>query len=161
MAPTPIISYCASTDTKTDTHYVEFYLADYRFDDSSKDYIVDSWTRVDLTPLGYVDSLEFVLSSSDVGPYGINTPLFFAIAVEKTLTLHSYPNPVTDLLYVEIPQAGTLTIVDAQGHTVWHKIVGRGTHPLSVHQWSNGLYTLRYRPQHDTHIYSKRIIKWR
>ncbi len=159
---------------KDTVHYVEFYLADYRFDDSTKDYIVDSWTRVDLSPLGYVDSLEFVLSSSDVGPYGINTPLFFAIdsltfqvqstyasSVEKPFVLRSYPNPATDQLQVEIPQAGTLIIVDAQGQRVWHKIVGPGTHRLSVHQWTNGMYTIRYRPQDGTHIYSKRIVKWR
>ncbi|NRB61615.1 MAG: DUF4465 domain-containing protein [Saprospiraceae bacterium] len=58
---------------------VTFYLADYRFADDSLDYIVDSWTYVDLQPLGPVDSLIFMFSSSDVGDFGINTPLFFAM----------------------------------------------------------------------------------
>lgn len=58
---------------------VEVYLADYRFDDNSKDYIVDYWKWVDLTPLGMVDSIAFSMASSDVGEFGMNTPAFFAI----------------------------------------------------------------------------------
>jgi len=58
---------------------VEFYLADYRFEDNSEDYIVDTWRYVDLTSLGEVVSLEFALSSSDVGDWGMNTPGSFTI----------------------------------------------------------------------------------
>lgn len=58
---------------------VEFYLADYRFFDNAKDYIVKEWTWVDLSVLGIVDSLSVSLSSSDVGSFGINTPAFFCI----------------------------------------------------------------------------------
>ncbi|MFA8299923.1 MAG: DUF4465 domain-containing protein [Hyphomicrobiales bacterium] len=58
---------------------VDFYLADYRFEDNSKDYIIDDWTWVDLSSLGEVCGLEFKLSSSDNGDYGMNTPSYFAI----------------------------------------------------------------------------------
>lgn len=61
------------------TGTVGFYLADYRFVDNSQDYIVDTWQWVDLTPLGTVKSLEFRLSSSDVGQWGMNTPAYFAL----------------------------------------------------------------------------------
>ncbi len=61
------------------TGTVEFYLADYRFDDSADDYIVEDWTEVALSVLGDVKSLEFKLSSSDTGQYGMNTPAYFAI----------------------------------------------------------------------------------
>jgi len=57
----------------------EFYLADYRFDDNSRDYIVDDWTWVDLSSLGEVDKLTFTLSSSDNGQWGMNTPAYFAL----------------------------------------------------------------------------------
>ena len=61
------------------TGTVEFYLADFRFEDSSQDYIVDTWQFVDLASLGTVKSLEFSLSSSDVGAWGMNTPAYFAL----------------------------------------------------------------------------------
>ncbi len=61
------------------TGTVDFYLADYRFADSSLDYIVDEWTWVDLSDLGNVVGLEFSLESSDVGTYGMNTPAYFAM----------------------------------------------------------------------------------
>ena len=54
-------------------------LADYRFEDDAEDFILDTWTFVDLQELGPADSLLFTLASSDVGDFGINTPLFFAI----------------------------------------------------------------------------------
>ena len=57
---------------------IEFYLADYRFGDNAQDYIVDEWTRVDLSPIANARELEFSFTSSDVGPFGINTPVYFA-----------------------------------------------------------------------------------
>ena len=62
------------------TGMVDFYLADYRFENNAKDYMVDDWTFVDLTSLGEnVKSLEFALTSSDVGAWGMNTPAYFAM----------------------------------------------------------------------------------
>ncbi|MGD7653414.1 MAG: DUF4465 domain-containing protein [Verrucomicrobiales bacterium] len=58
---------------------IDFYLADYRFSDNSLDYIVDEWSTIDLSSIGSADSLQFTLSSSDVGTYGINTPTYFAL----------------------------------------------------------------------------------
>ena len=44
-------------------------LADYRFEDNSQDYIVDTWEFIDVsaTSLNAADTIAFVLSSSDVG----------------------------------------------------------------------------------------------
>jgi len=61
------------------TGAVEFYLADFCFADSAQDRIVDTWQFVDTSSLGAVKSLEFSLSSSDVGDWGMNTPASFAI----------------------------------------------------------------------------------
>ncbi|HUU31289.1 MAG TPA: DUF4465 domain-containing protein [Phycisphaerae bacterium] len=61
------------------TGTAEFYLADFRFEDSAQDYIVDTWEKVDLASLGTVKSLEFALDSSDAGDWGINTPTYFAM----------------------------------------------------------------------------------
>ena len=71
---------------------IEFYLADFRFEDNSQDYIVDTWQLVDLTSLGTAKTLEFSLSSSDVGDWGMNTPAYFAI---DTIMAESAP-PYTE-----------------------------------------------------------------
>lgn len=61
------------------TGEIDFYLADYRFEDNSQDYIVEDWTWVDLSSLGAVNKLSFVLTSTDNGEYGMNTPAYFCI----------------------------------------------------------------------------------
>jgi len=82
---------------RTDT--VEFYLADYRFEDSEKDYIIRTWQWVDLSSLAKVDSLVFGLESSDNGDWGMNTPAYFCL---DNLMVHPdaapyVANPLGDL----------------------------------------------------------------
>lgn len=60
--------------TQTDT--VAYYLADYT---SSTAYVVDDWKWVNLQSLGTVDSLAFELTTSDVGQYGPNTPMYLCV----------------------------------------------------------------------------------
>jgi hypothetical protein len=64
---------------QTATGSVAIYLADYRFADNSRDYILNTWQALDFTPLGMVDEIVFTMSSSDNGPLGMNTPAFFAM----------------------------------------------------------------------------------
>ncbi|MGA1869884.1 MAG: DUF4465 domain-containing protein [bacterium] len=54
------------------TGNVEFLLAENRD-------IVNSWVWVDLSDLGNVRSIEFALSSSDTGDWGMNTPAYFCM----------------------------------------------------------------------------------
>lgn len=61
------------------TGTVEFYLADFRFSNSTQDYIVKKWSRLNLASLGRVDKMVFKLTSSDSGEYGMNTPSYLAI----------------------------------------------------------------------------------
>jgi len=61
------------------TGVVDFYLADYRSEDNALDYIVDDWRFVNLTGLGEVTTVEFSMSSSDTGDWGMNTPSYFAV----------------------------------------------------------------------------------
>jgi len=58
---------------------VSFYLADFRFADNSKDYILNKWTWVDLSELKETRFLRFSLSSSDNAAWGMNTPGYFCI----------------------------------------------------------------------------------
>ena len=75
------------------TGAVKFYLADYRSADNGNDYIVQKWAYVDLTSLGQVKSLEFALSSSDVGDWGMNTPASFAVdtIMDASASVHAGP----------------------------------------------------------------------
>lgn len=58
---------------------VEFALADFRSADPAEHFILDEWIAVDLTALGSgVRELGFQFASSDVGGFGINTPLYVA-----------------------------------------------------------------------------------
>jgi hypothetical protein len=66
-----IIGYNAVGDS---VKAIDFYLADYRSDDNSKDYIINKWTTVDLTSLGKINKVAFRFSSSDNGSFGMNTP---------------------------------------------------------------------------------------
>lgn len=79
------------------TGSVDFYLADYRFASSSQYYIVNTWKTLDLSSLASnTASLGFELTSSDVGPYGMNTPSYFALgAVELTTPV---PEPSSMML---------------------------------------------------------------
>ena len=66
-------------DLGSETGVIDFYLADYRFADDRLDFVVDTWTYVDLSGLGSVRSITFELSGSDVGGFGLNTPSYFAL----------------------------------------------------------------------------------
>lgn len=84
---------------------VDFYLADYRAAGTANDYAVKNWQYVNCTSLGTVDSIQFVMSSSDTSGIWMNTPAFFSIDNFTTLStvgmkeletlsdFNVYPNP--------------------------------------------------------------------
>ena len=61
------------------TGTVIYYLADFRSTDSSKDYILDIWSTVDLRSLGKINKFTIEFASSDTGKYGINTPTYVCL----------------------------------------------------------------------------------
>jgi hypothetical protein len=92
---------------------VEVYLADFRSPQKSKDSILKHWKWVNLLPLGIVDSVDFTLSSSDVGQFGMNTPTYFCmdnLMIKNFVSVNDapgasvakvYPNPAVNQLFVE------------------------------------------------------------
>ncbi|MFO7668133.1 MAG: DUF4465 domain-containing protein [Bacteroidales bacterium] len=97
--------HSASTDT------LEYYLADFRFEEPGKDYMIKTWQWVDLSSFGKVDSLMFGLESSDQGEWGMNTPAYFCMD-NLCLNPDAAPyvaNPVADLV---IYSDGTDTVID-------------------------------------------------
>ena len=72
---------------------VEVYLADFRFDDNTQDYILDDWLFADLSSLGDdTRFLSFSLDSSDVGEWGMNTPAYFVLGGSQYSAI---PEPAT------------------------------------------------------------------
>ncbi len=98
---------------QTDT--ITFYLADFRFEDNANNYIVDTWTWLELSSLGKVDSLLFGLSSSDVGSWGMNTPAYFCVD-----NIHVEPNPYHPKYIAEVldysPAPGQFINKEPLGH---------------------------------------------
>jgi hypothetical protein len=147
---------------------VSFYLADFRFSDSNKNYIVKDWQWLDLAKLGKIDSLEFRLQSSDNGTFGMNTPAYFcidnfmtnetglSIAKQNTQTdFKIYPNPASEVLFISTPLAATQQVIisDFLGRTIAQFEMTKevaidiapyapGVYHLSIH---NGLQTTRAR----------------
>jgi len=134
---------------------INLYLADYRFTEPSKDYIVSDWKYVNLTNLGEVDSLVIRLTSSDVGTFGMNTPAYVCfdqISTDNLLSASSLssnderlsisPNPAHETLYMDIPSKGICVISDIQGITVWSQSLESGRHEVSVVNFPHGVYFL-------------------
>jgi len=146
-------------DGQLSTDSVDFYLADYRFEDNNQDYIVDEWTFVDLSTLGPVDSLQFTLSSTDVGQFGINTPTYFCVdnirLTEQTTSrpvllseapLELYPNPAVNILLVDWPQEdAALSLINTQGQEVKRQLLQRGQNEVDVQALAPGSYWIQVR----------------
>jgi hypothetical protein len=139
---------------KADT--IQFYLADYRFADSSQDYIVKDWTWVNMSGLGECDSVQILLSSSDNSQWGMNTPAFLAIdnftldqntdtkEVANAIQNSSmYPNPAKDLLTVLVDIPAAITIYDLNGRLVLSGNVSKGSQTLSVESMNTGMYIVK------------------
>ena len=140
---------------------VEFYLADFRSEDDSEDYIVNDWQWVDLTSLGNVDSLQFTLSSSDVGDFGINTPLFFAIDNLEVTDMIStsteninlakerikfYPNPVINKITIDFEATnieGAFQVFDMQGCSLIQQAFNNQQPTIDVSRLGSGTYILQ------------------
>ncbi|MEO6904650.1 MAG: DUF4465 domain-containing protein [Bacteroidia bacterium] len=139
---------------------VEFYLADYRDADNTKDYILKTWAWVDLTSLGSVDSVKFRLSSSDVGSFGMNTPAYFcmdnfttsiptAIADHNSLNnlISIFPNPAVDIINITLPNTIEKTvlvkIMDLTGKLLYSKVI-ENTYQLNlpIADYKKGIYFL-------------------
>jgi hypothetical protein len=134
---------------------VDFYLADYRFPDSTQDYIMETWSTIDVSSLGsFIDRVRFRFESSDVSGGYINTPTYLVLddifyhpieGLEEfgTLEVNAYPNPMGNQLIVS-GEEGELTIYDLRGTEV-HTASHQGASHIDVSAWPEGTYVLEVR----------------
>jgi len=131
---------------------VEFYLADYRFSDDNQDYIVKTWTDVDISSIGVVSSLSFNLSSSDVGQWGMNTPKVIAIdeleyssvgvSEEHQETITAFPNPTNNFITIEVTENSAVQLFDLSGKLVMTKTITTSNNQISLLELPKGVYQL-------------------
>ena len=155
---------------------ISFYLADYRFADSTQDYIVKTWEWIDLSPLGNVnvDSLFFGLSSSDTGSFGMNTPAYFCMdnfttsipfsiaENKKDASFVLYPNPAEDLITINFVDSReeevNMKIMDIVGKIVYNVNVNSSNSlNLNIADLKRGIYFLNVLG--NTNNYSQKFIK--
>jgi len=135
---------------------VSFYLADFRFADNSKDYILNKWTWVDLSKLKETRSLRFSLSSSDNSVWGMNTPGSFCIdnfndkaptsvPVLSQVQTRVFPNPFVDHLVISgIKGMARVTVTDISGKTVAEYNNVTNNQPLNgLQNLKSGVYVIR------------------
>lgn len=147
---------------------VHFYLADYRFGNNTQDYIVNDWQFVNLEPLGMVDSIGFLLTSSDTGQFGMNTPAYFCVdnftflsnisVLETTsnTTTSIFPNPATDYVHISSSE----TIVEASIWNINGKKIRAIENPtaLMIDDLSSGVYFIQLRDVNGK-IHTQKLIK--
>lgn len=144
-----------------DTQFVNskrVVLADFRFADNAKDYILDSWQTVNLPtyfPEGFVDSISFELESSDNGQFGMNTPGFFCVDnivyghwlyAKKLNTLQAkvFPNPAKDVVEIQTQHpAKSIEVIDIAGRTVLFQPCDGRSNTLNVSRFALGTYQVK------------------
>ncbi|MFN6358795.1 MAG: DUF4465 domain-containing protein [Bacteroidota bacterium] len=150
---------------------VNFYLADFRNADNSKDYILNTWKWLNLTPLGLVDSLEFILSSSDNGAFGMNTPAFFALdnltidfsnlvnELQLLQAVKIYPNPATEKLFIDASDdlIHAVSLHDLSGRQLLEKSFNQASE-ISLQGIPAGLYLLKLQGEEKS-VVKKIMIK--
>ncbi len=151
----------------------EHFLADYRSDDSSQDYIQNDWEFVDLSVFSqnFVDSLTFTLNSSDVGMFGMNTPAYFCIddvsfdilggfaeSATKENQIEIGPNPVQDEMRIVSQQSmKAITLIDTKGNVVTNVRPDNTRYTLPLSQFPSGIYTILV--TYEGHQHHERIVK--
>lgn len=141
---------------------VDFYLADFRGED---DYIIDEWTWVDFTSMGTVDSIGVSFESTDVGDFGINTPLYFCMDNFKTklssetkdldIEVSVYPNPTTEKIWLKtFLEVKKVSIFNENGQPQ-NSIYNDGS--VDLRHLPSGIYSIVIETPSGTSI--KRVVK--
>lgn len=143
----------------------EIYLADYRSADANDHYILDQWTEFNLSDLNGSSYLTFGFTSSDVGDFGINTPLYFAMdnfeyeaedasIAENMIDISVYPNPSSETLTIESVK-GIVKITNLNGKVVSTE-QHHGETSIDVSNLPSGLYLIHLFTENN--ITTKKVV---
>ncbi|MCT4664119.1 MAG: DUF4465 domain-containing protein [Flavobacteriales bacterium] len=144
--------------TPIDTQKV--FLADYRFDDNSQDYILSEWKPVQFTgklSTERVHHLTFFFESTDTNSFGILTPAYACIDQIATNyhfidveeyekhQVSIYPNPTTGISTIETTIAGNklITVFDITGKSLKSFQTEDENISIDLSYFPNGAYYVR------------------
>jgi len=144
---------------------LEIYLADYRSADANDHYILNQWTEFNLSSLNGSSYLTFGFTSSDVGQWGINTPLYFAMdnleyeaadagIAENEINFSVYPNPTSEMLNI-ISSEGIIQLTDLSGKVILTK-KQQGKSTIDVSNLPSGIYLIHL--QTENIITTQKIV---
>jgi hypothetical protein len=145
--------------------YVQIYLADYRPSGSANDIIIDDWRYINCIAVGFVDSLQLILESSDTDVNGaMRTPGYFCIdrftttnnvginELENIVNITLSPNPTNqnlNLNYSTISESELIfNVYDISGKNVisnqpGQNHVGPHQHTLNTETLEAGIYFVK------------------
>ncbi len=144
-------------------------LADFTFADNSQDYILSEWLEVDLSSFGLSDSLEFSLSSTDNGDFGMNTPAYFCvdniesfpaiISVEEQAELlsNAYPNPFQELVTFDLREEKNIVFHNVSGQKIAEFMLEAGTHRIDLSDLKQGVYLVSFHGKSG--VMTERLLK--
>ncbi|MBL7930845.1 MAG: DUF4465 domain-containing protein [Bacteroidia bacterium] len=150
---------------------VTIMLADFTFTNNTQDFILAGWQFVNTSSIGAVDSIRFFMRSSDMGSFGINTPLFFAIdnfettvpnptglpSQESHFNVGVYPNPFSSQVNIDTYGISTnVMIKDINGKLVFERMIENQT-KVDFTTLQNGVYLIELNSEKGRSV--KRIIK--
>lgn len=129
------------------------YLADFRFADTTKNFLLDTWQIVTFNENEIADSLSFTLESSDNGQYGMNTPAFFVLDNVTIMehnanikhiaatSVRAFPNPASQFIRFDIPQKNTdIAIAQSNGQICKKLQLTENTMEVNIQDLAAGLY---------------------
>lgn len=136
---------------------VDFMLGEVANDSTQN--IVNTWTWVDLSTLGHVDSLTYDLSSNDTaGGFGMNNPAYFAmdnlmlqepedtsgtgiVAINgSSFSPDIWPNPVQTTLHIVYKSPVDIVVYDLSGKCILRQ---HQTTVVNVESLAAGAYFIR------------------
>ena len=148
----------------------DFYLADYRFEDNSLDYIVDDWVLVDLNDFPayeyYGVSVQTKLFSSDNGMFGMNTPSFYCMDDMEIAfpggTVEKAPErlnlSVTESSFLLQNVEGKVNVFDLSGNLIKQVDCSNQTAVIKTSELAAGIYIVEQ--SHNGISKTMKVFRW-
>lgn len=131
----------------------EYYLADYRSENTAEHYYLDTWTWIDLSVLGEVTSIHFNIDSSKANAYGPTTPTYVCIdnvgtteklnSVEDVLTSQLTLNYIAGSRHLAVSglnSSANYFVTDLSGKTILKGYIDEKNASIDLSKLSKGIY---------------------